>query len=217
MSEKRPPPDPVDAEFELLEDAADRVQFEQSADMTEAELRAELDAMRAEEAVARMSAAAPPATAPPPAEKKPAEVVSLAKAREKRRVPMWLLVAAVAVGIGLLGGGGVLVADYFGPTPPPSSPNPVPSGPPQPSPQMLAAEKLRSAAENDCARHQWGACLDELDQAAKLDPTSDSRAEVQAMRNAASSGLYPDAGADARAYVKPPVGPGEVPAPRPTR
>jgi DNA-directed RNA polymerase specialized sigma24 family protein len=65
------------------------------------------------------------------------------------------------------------------------------SAPPPPPPPPNPAIELRRLALEQCASKQWQACLDRLDEAAKLDPAGDSSAEVQGARKAANDALTP--------------------------
>lgn len=67
----------------------------------------------------------------------------------------------------------------------------APSPPPLPPPPPDPAIELRRVALEQCEGKQWQACLDGLDQAAKLDPAGDTAAEVQSARAAAKKALTP--------------------------
>jgi DNA-directed RNA polymerase specialized sigma24 family protein len=68
-----------------------------------------------------------------------------------------------------------------------SSSAPPPPPPPLPDPAI----ELRRVALEQCVSKQWQACLDGLDQAAKLDPAGDTSVEVQGARAAAKKALAP--------------------------
>jgi DNA-directed RNA polymerase specialized sigma24 family protein len=59
-----------------------------------------------------------------------------------------------------------------------------------PSPQQLAAMQRRDAL-NECAEQHWKACLDGLDEAARLDPVGDSAPDVVKARDDARQHLAP--------------------------
>jgi hypothetical protein len=205
--------DPIDAQFHMIEDVCDRLEFERLQAMTEEEVLAEVAALEAEEAEESTAAIY---VAPAVDAKAPAKVVSLATARAKReRLPLWLLVAAVSVGVAAIGGGGLYVAisNPHEQGPPGPGPGPIPTAPVpsplQPPPEMREAIKLRNAAKMECASHRWGNCLDDLDEAAKHDPDGDKLPEYVFLREMATDKIaHPDDGTKAPyGYAKPGYGP----------
>jgi len=56
---------------------------------------------------------------------------------------------------------------------------------------LLRAAELRSRALQDCEKKQWQACVDGLDEAAKLDPTGERSDEVVKARQGAAEALSP--------------------------
>jgi hypothetical protein len=163
-------------------------------------LRARFDAIAAR---ADATHAPEASKATPPA----AKVVSLDAARAKKRKPppLWLLVAA-GIGVAAALGGGGYLSFYTPESPAPSNgPAPIPSGPPQPPPALLAAAKLRDKAANACAMKLYQDCRDWLDEAEKLDPTGEKSERVQGLRDQIYLWQHPDAGTDAASRVKPPL------------
>jgi hypothetical protein len=193
----------------------DEDDFEDSASLSDEELSADLrkrggdpDRLRASIDQLLVEAGALPAVAAPAA---PVKVVSIATAREARTRRLWPLLVAAALVLVVLGGGGATIA-YLSREPAPPGPPPVPTGPPAPNPDMIAAETLRKDAFDLCQKKNFGPCLDKLDEAAKLDPQGDKKDAVQQARIVANSGLNPDGGVDAgQGFVKLPYSPRQHP------
>jgi len=63
--------------------------------------------------------------------------------------------------------------------------------PPEPTP-VERARALRSEAGKACERSEWQPCLDQLDEAARLDPAGDTSPEVTGLRERAQRALAPE-------------------------
>ncbi len=205
------PPSRPRTRFHVIEDMVDEDDFEDSANLSDEELAAELrgkgadpDRLRASiDALLAEAGALPVAPAAPAP---PAKVVSLAAVRESRTRRLWPLLVAAALLLFVLGGGAATVA-YLQREPAPPGPVPVPTAPPPP-PEEMAANAVRKQAYDLCDRRAFGPCLDKLDEAAKLDPQGDKSQAVQQARAVANEGLHPDGGTDAGlGYVKLPWAP----------
>jgi hypothetical protein len=230
VSSKPPPagPERERAALEFIEDAvdqaADEAEFErmmqqQSPEEVEAELRAAgVDLERAygkiERAQAEGFAAAGKASATKAGEGS-SNVVPIGAAR-RRSMPAWQigLAAAAAAAVVISAWQREAIVAYFSPKPVPTQAPvpPVPTAPPEP-PEQLAANALRRVAYDDCAKGYFHFCEDELDQAAALDPAGNQTLEVNTARNAIGLAKQGKHGA----YVKAPLGPGEVPLRRTPR
>jgi len=66
----------------------------------------------------------------------------------------------------------------------PEGPAPAPSQAPEPT-----ASDLRTKAFDECAAHDWNACLADLDLARSIDPAGEADPAVKAAREAATDGL----------------------------
>jgi hypothetical protein len=172
------------ATIERVADRHEREEMELLLAKSDEELDAELkEAGFAPDDAANLVTAAldkVPALAPAPASA-PAKVVSLAAERQRRgRGVGWLALVAAAVAVLVLGGGGAIVALRTPEPAPTTTPGPsIAPTPPRPPPEVLAKEEadgLRRRALTECAAKQWGGCVGDLDQAAKLDPASDEGA-----------------------------------------
>jgi hypothetical protein len=118
------------------------------------------------------SATQTPTAAPPAAPR------AAAPAPRSRRVRL-----AVVVPIALaLAAGVALVIEVA------SSPDTVGAGRPEDAPLVHAAA-LRRDARDACASRSWKTCLDELDEARGLDPSSNETSEIQSLRHAAADGV----------------------------
>jgi hypothetical protein len=118
----------------------------------------------------------------------------------------WKALAATAVVVTVLGGGGVIVALNEPEATPsaPTPPAPEPHGPPEPAPSVVAqheAADLRKLAKADCDAEQWTDCVGKLNKAQDLDPQGNGTRTVQRMRAqaqraqiAAQMELEPDSG-----------------------
>jgi Asp-tRNA(Asn)/Glu-tRNA(Gln) amidotransferase C subunit len=99
----------------------------------------------------------------------------------RRRAPrglVWLLAAALALGVGLVAfAEGPAIIAYF------ERPQITPDNErtPAPTPHEVA-EKLRDDAMGHCAVASWASCKDKLDEAARLDPAGESETSVQQLR-----------------------------------
>ena len=118
------------------------------------------------------------------------ERTAKASRRPQRRTVVWLVAAA----LGVAAGGGLLYARLSRQLPPaPVPPAPTPTAPaPEPSnwaSQNIAAEGLRREAYARCDASDWIACLDRLDEAARIDPAGDAAPDVREARRKATNGL----------------------------
>jgi hypothetical protein len=118
----------------------------------------------------------------PPEESNPTHVAQAVPLEPvtPRRTPrlVWLLAAALALGVGLVAfAEGPAIMAYF------ERPQVTPDNErvPSPTPHELA-EKLRNDAVGHCAVASWASCKDKLDEAARLDPAGDSEPGVQQLR-----------------------------------
>jgi hypothetical protein len=228
----KPPgaPPPASPLFDFVEEAADEAEFEEIATMPTEERRAELkkggvdlarlatkiERARAE-AYAQVARGASAGAGPASATPGPGKVVSLADGKRRRTSPAWwlLLPAAAAVAIAIWKKDDVVAYFKPAPAPTPTQSSPVPPVPTAPElpPEQVQANALRRQAYDDCAKGYFHFCEDELDEAARLDSAGNKTLEVNTARSAiarAEAG-WVDGGA---VYVKPPVGPGEVPLKR---
>ncbi len=232
MSAKPPPagPERERRAFEFIEDAvdeaADVAEFErimqQSLEEAEAQLRAAgVDLERAYAKIERAKAEgfaaagkAPDATAGPGSAGS-SNVVPIGAAR-RRAIPAWPIGLAVAAAAALVISAWQreAIVAYFSPKPAPTQTPvpPVPTAPPE-SPEQLAANALRKAAYDDCAKGYFHFCEDELDEAAERDPAGNQTLEVNTARSAIAQAKNGKHGT----YVKAPLGPGEVPLKRTPR
>ena len=184
------PPVPL-ATIERLADRYEREEMERLLAATDEELDAELkeEGFAPDDAANLMKAALEKSAAPARA---PAEVVSLAAARERRgRRVGWLALVAAAAAVVVLGGGGVAIVALRTPepAPPPTTTEPTP---PRPPPEVLArqdADVLRRQAATECAAKAWGSCAGDLATAAKLDPAGDEARSVRRLEAKAGRAL----------------------------
>jgi hypothetical protein len=125
---------------------------------------------------------------------------SLLEARAAKASPrrsnrlLWLVAAALAVGLVLLANRREVMAWIHGgdrtivPLPPTPDERPSP---------VEQAERLRDEAEKACHGGLWGRCASKLDDAAKLDPAGDARGRAQALHAAIQAHTTrPDGGPD---------------------
>jgi DNA-directed RNA polymerase specialized sigma24 family protein len=61
---------------------------------------------------------------------------------------------------------------------------PTSSAPAEPDAGLLTADELRATARDACNAQQWARCQQDLNRAAELDPESEKRPDVIALRNA---------------------------------
>jgi hypothetical protein len=168
----------------LAEDEAKRIE-KLSEEELDAEMRhkgkdpARVPSLEQLLAKAKVHAAKLEAERPRVAQAVPLEPVRLEPATP-RRTPrlVWLLAAALALGVGLVAfAEGPAIIAYF------ERPQITPDNErtPAPMPHELA-EKLRNDAVGHCAVASWASCKDKLDEAARLDPAGESEPDVQQLR-----------------------------------
>jgi hypothetical protein len=156
-----------------------------SAEELEARLRAQgVDVERTD---ALMKEALAKAIAPGKAAGAP--VVSIAEARERRRLWPILLVAAAAILIPVFFVATPKVVAYFSPPKPRPEPLILPDSAPTLSPEVVGARTHREKARDECAAENWLDCLVELDRADRADPAGSAAPEWKALRAKASEKL----------------------------
>jgi hypothetical protein len=185
------------AEFQA-KDAADRDRELAEMGYDDARMQALVEAARAQAAAAPVQKA-----------RASGEVVDLRKAREARRTRWVPLLAAAGVLLGV-GGAATRWAATTMPVATVTYPTEV-AGPPREE----LARAWTDLALHKCGMHYWGECRDHLDEAQKLWPQNEDRAEVKAARKAiedAGTPKAPDPSQELR--VKPGLAPGERPLQR---
>ena len=210
-----PKPPPVDLQ-DFLDELADEQELERLSKLSHAELLGEMkkegiDPARGRAAARRAidahdkgrAGGAPPAAAG-------AKVLSLASARDRRRMPVTgiALAAAAAVVLSI----GVVKRDaitaWLAPAPTPTQPPLVP--PTHEETPQEKAEKLREAAYVNIAKGYFGEANDQLDAAKRLDPAGDESPKVKDAWGEVLGNRRDHTG-----NAKIPLGPGERPLPEP--
>jgi hypothetical protein len=205
-----PKPPPADLP-DFLDELADEQELDRLSKLSPEELRDEmkkegLDPERGRAAVRRgLEAAGADTTAPAVP---PANVVSLAAARERRRLPVARIALAAAAAVVVTVGIAKREALEAWLAPSPTAPQ-MPPVPPThaPTPPEKAAQ-LRAEAYVNIAKGYYGDAEDQLDEAKTLDPDGDKAPQVSEARGQILASKPPPPG-----YAKPPVGPGERPLP----